>query len=178
MLTYQEGDTPRLHACVDWSPYADALEKTLVVPLNWSRLKFPLLPTLELKEGRKTTNMYLCKTKSSASRYTTSSGLSPFPCLDDYIKNVLGRRGGIEGDIRSWSISYLDETDNADEDNKPCLSRAATITYQISKNRWCERIGRHHKSNGIMWTVDLRKMYCFQTWYVSKTLICHGIHYA
>lgn len=144
-----------------------------MVPLNWSRLKFPLLPTLELKEGRKTTNIYVCKNKSSASsRYITSSGLSPFPCLDDYIKNVLGRRGGIEGDIRSWSISYLNEKDDADEDihvkDKPCLSRAATITYQISKNRWCERIGRHHKSNGIMWTVDLRKMYCFQTWYVKK----------
>jgi hypothetical protein len=164
----QEADTQRLRAAADWSGYAEALEKTLVVPLNWSRVKWPLLPTLELKEGGTSAANHLSKKKSATSRYITSTGLSPFPCLDHYVKNVLGSRGGVEGDIRSWSISYWNGEGGADGQTngaaKPSLSSATSITYQISKNRWCERIGRHHKSNGIMWTVDLRKWYCFQTW--------------
>ena len=33
----------------------------------------------------------------------------------------------------------------------------------MKDNRFCERIGRQHKSNNVMWTVDLRYMVCHQT---------------
>lgn len=31
----------------------------------------------------------------------------------------------------------------------------ASVTYHIGGSRWCHRIGRHHKGNHVMWTVDL-----------------------
>ena len=150
-----------LHSAADWSSYADALEKSLVVPLNWSRTKWQLLPTTTGIDREKSAIDIATTQKSTReTRYTTSSGPSPFPLLDQYVRDILARRGGVDGDIRSWSISYVD--DNLKTES--CLKKISSITYQIIKNRWCERIGRHHKSNNIMWTADLVNMYCFQTW--------------
>jgi hypothetical protein len=33
----------------------------------------------------------------------------------------------------------------------------------MKDNRFCERIGRQHKSNNVMWTVDLERLVCYQT---------------
>ncbi|KAI0210666.1 DNA-directed primase/polymerase protein [Lamellibrachia satsuma] len=63
---------------------------------------------------------------------------SPHPEVDCFIEGVIGR-GGVQGYIRRWSY----------------FSQGALLVYDIAKNRWCERIGRPHKSNNIMLMVDL-----------------------
>ena len=69
---------------------------------------------------------------------------SPLPLVDDFIR-CIAVRGGVQGRIRCWSII---------ESPEPGSTRA-WITYQIAANRWCERIGRAHKSNGTYLVVEL-----------------------
>ena len=82
----------------------------------------------------------------------TSVGPSPFPALDEYVVRVLGSRGGSGGSIRAWSL-----------DGAPGKSAPGCITYHMKDNRFCERLGRQHKSNNVMWNVDLRRMASYQT---------------
>ncbi|OIW06371.1 hypothetical protein TanjilG_15016 [Lupinus angustifolius] len=57
-------------------------------------------------------------------------GKSPFPFLDEFILSVASI-GNVAGKIHSW---YL-------------LSEFGLMVYSMTKNRYCERIGRQHKSN-------------------------------
>ncbi|EPS68297.1 hypothetical protein M569_06472, partial [Genlisea aurea] len=61
---------------------------------------------------------------------TCSSGRSPFPSLDLFIEAVASS-GNVSGRIRAW---YW-------------FSEDALVVYSMSRNRYCERIGREHKSN-------------------------------
>ncbi|EXC05956.1 Coiled-coil domain-containing protein 111-like protein [Morus notabilis] len=56
-------------------------------------------------------------------------GKSPFPALDAFIESVASI-GNTPGKIRSW---YL-------------FSEYGLMVYSMSRNRYCERIGREHKS--------------------------------
>lgn len=84
-------------------------------------------------------------------------GPSPFPVLDEYVTNVVGSRMGMAGTIRAWNLLV----------NRPPSSFAVPhlITYNMKGNRYCERIRREHKSNNVMWNVDLLvgSMTCYQT---------------
>ncbi|CAM8906010.1 unnamed protein product [Rhodiola kirilowii] len=55
---------------------------------------------------------------------------SPFPALDDYMVSI-ATIGNVSGKIQSW---YL-------------FSEYGLMVYSMSRNRYCERIGRQHKSN-------------------------------
>ncbi|XP_062120315.1 uncharacterized protein LOC133834658 isoform X2 [Humulus lupulus] len=67
-------------------------------------------------------------------------GKSPLPALDAFIESI-ATTGNLSGKIRSW---YL-------------FSEFALMVYSMSRNRYCERIGREHKSNHVMYVVDLRR---------------------
>ncbi|BBN17832.1 DNA-directed primase/polymerase protein [Marchantia polymorpha subsp. ruderalis] len=67
------------------------------------------------------------------------SGKSPFPALDIFVESV-ACIGNTQGKIRSW---YW-------------FSDYGVIVYNISENRFCENIGRPHKSNNVMYIVDFR----------------------
>ncbi|KAJ6684082.1 hypothetical protein OIU85_007740 [Salix viminalis] len=54
--------------------------------------------------------------------------------------------GNISGKIRSW---YW-------------FSEHGLMVYSMSRNRYCERIGREHKSNHVMYVVDLRRADYYQ----------------
>ncbi|GAV76314.1 Herpes_UL52 domain-containing protein [Cephalotus follicularis] len=69
---------------------------------------------------------------------TQFMGQSPFPALDKFIESVASI-GNVTGKIRSW---YL-------------FSKYGLMVYSMSRNRYCERIGRQHKSNHVMYVVDL-----------------------
>ena len=80
---------------------------------------------------------------------------SPFPNLDQYIKAFV-TRAGYNGSIKTWSISggtskYVDGT-------------VIKIKYHISGYKFCENVGRQHKSNGIWLECDLHpnQNYFFQ----------------
>uniref|UniRef100_A0A7N0VCT6 DNA-directed primase/polymerase protein n=2 Tax=Kalanchoe fedtschenkoi TaxID=63787 RepID=A0A7N0VCT6_KALFE len=70
---------------------------------------------------------------------------SPFPTLDSYVESI-ATIGNVSGKIQSW---YL-------------FSEFGLMVYSMARNRYCERIGRQHKSNHIMYVVDLRRATYYQ----------------
>ncbi|XP_045816541.1 DNA-directed primase/polymerase protein-like [Trifolium pratense] len=72
-------------------------------------------------------------------------GKSPFPFIDEFILSVASV-GNIPGKIHSW---YL-------------FSEFGLMVYSMTKNRYCERIGRQHKSNNVIYVVDLRRAVYYQ----------------
>jgi hypothetical protein len=140
-------------ASTDWTLHAEALAQTLVVPVNVSKIDFPILP-YDDDDNEETNNCGKSKRGSSgATRATVASpsvGPSPYLALDKYVTKILAARGGIQGSIRAWSI-------DTDSQGNP-----VSIAYQMSRNRWCECIRRAHKSNNIMWTVDFVSWHCVQ----------------
>ncbi|XP_053315359.1 DNA-directed primase/polymerase protein [Spea bombifrons] len=73
---------------------------------------------------------------------------SPYPEIDYFILSLV-TRDGFQGSIRTWNYFFLEEL----------------LVYDIVNYRWCENIGRPHKSNNIMLLVDLKK----EVWYQK----CH-----
>ncbi|XP_054773175.2 DNA-directed primase/polymerase protein-like isoform X1 [Lytechinus pictus] len=71
---------------------------------------------------------------------------SPFPEIDSYIRKYCISKGGVAGEIRRWTY----------------FSEAQLLVYDIIQNRWCENIGRQHRSNNIMILVDLRRGVYYQ----------------
>ena len=115
------------HSSANWSSFADTLEKSLIVPPNWSRTKWQLLPTtIGIDREKSAVDIATTQKGTREKRYTTSSGPSPFPLLDQYVRDILARRGGVDGDIRSWSISYID-------DNLKIPSETATAESCLKK---------------------------------------------
>ncbi|NXO77449.1 PRIPO protein, partial [Sitta europaea] len=73
---------------------------------------------------------------------------SPYPEIDNFVRSLVNK-DGLQGGIRQWSYFSLKEV----------------LIYDISGYRWCENIGRAHKSNNIMILVDLKN----EVWYQK----CH-----
>ncbi|XP_027454193.2 DNA-directed primase/polymerase protein isoform X6 [Zalophus californianus] len=73
---------------------------------------------------------------------------SPYPEIDQFVLSLVNKNG-IKGGIRHWSYFFPEEL----------------LVYDICKYRWCENIGRAHKSNNIMILVDLKN----EVWYQK----CH-----
>uniref|UniRef100_A0A8B9QHM6 DNA-directed primase/polymerase protein n=1 Tax=Apteryx owenii TaxID=8824 RepID=A0A8B9QHM6_APTOW len=73
---------------------------------------------------------------------------SPYPEIDSFVRSLVNK-DGVQGGIRQWNYFSLEEI----------------IVYDISGYRWCENIGRAHKSNNIMILVDLKN----EVWYQK----CH-----
>ncbi|XP_057871559.2 uncharacterized protein LOC131077968 isoform X2 [Cryptomeria japonica] len=77
--------------------------------------------------------------------HSCTSGRSPFPAVDAFVESV-SSVGNIPGSIRSW---YW-------------FSEHGVIVYNINGNRFCENIGRQHKSNHVMYIVDFRSASYYQ----------------
>lgn len=60
---------------------------------------------------------------------------SPYPDIDEFIRGIISPRGTIR------QVSHFAETD--------------TLVYDVLGYRFCENIGREHRSNGIMYVVDV-----------------------
>ncbi|NXO02882.1 PRIPO protein, partial [Rhinopomastus cyanomelas] len=73
---------------------------------------------------------------------------SPYPEIDAFVRSLVNK-DGVQGGIRRWTYFSLEEM----------------LVYDISGYRWCENIGRAHRSNNIMILVDLKE----ETWYQK----CH-----
>ncbi|CAL8328794.1 unnamed protein product [Merluccius merluccius] len=73
---------------------------------------------------------------------------SPYKEVDDFVLTVI-QKAGIQGCIRRWSYFVGEQL----------------LVYDILKYRWCENVGRFHKSNNIMILVDLKE----EIWYQK----CH-----
>lgn len=155
-----EAEIKKFQLAMDWTNHSSALAETLVVPMNSSKLNLKILeeseeakalivesPVTKSEDWRTNVTATGTTIRSSSS---VQHGYTPYPAVDNFIENNLGCRGGVQGSIRAWSVEN-------DVDGMP-----QCITYQLSRNRFCERLGRPHKSNNIMWTVDLQTMQCTQ----------------
>lgn len=73
---------------------------------------------------------------------------SPYPEVDQFVISLVNKHA-VKGGIRRWNYFFPEEL----------------LVYDICKYRWCENIGRPHKSNNIMILVDLKN----EVWYQK----CH-----
>ncbi|XP_028327775.1 DNA-directed primase/polymerase protein isoform X2 [Gouania willdenowi] len=73
---------------------------------------------------------------------------SPHSEVDEFVLTVV-RKEGVQGSIRRWNY----------------FAEEQLLVYDIAKNRWCENVGRPHKSNNIMIIVDFKD----EVWYQK----CH-----
>ncbi|NXP53699.1 PRIPO protein, partial [Heliornis fulica] len=79
---------------------------------------------------------------------------SPYPEIDHFVRSLINK-DGVQGRIRQWNYFFLEEL----------------LVYDISGYRWCENIGRAHRSNNIMLLVDLKK----EVWYQKcHDPVCRG----
>ncbi|KAG9455314.1 hypothetical protein H6P81_008218 [Aristolochia fimbriata] len=87
-------------------------------------------------EGRKD---IILNTRASDFSGAYITGKSPFPALDRFVESIASS-GNVSGQIRCW---YW-------------FSEFGFMVYSMSSNRYCERIGREHKSNNVIYVVDFR----------------------
>lgn len=156
LMDPNERDLDSFRKALSWDAHADALVATLVVPANASNAKWNIIQGPMVDEHLSTSASLTGKPTFPSRRNTSStkSGPSPLPKLDNYFLASLGNRGGTQGKIRAWSIECV-PSERAKTD-------AYYLTYQMCENRWCEFISRSHRSNNIMWTIDLINATCWQ----------------
>lgn len=149
------------------SLHAQVTARTLVVPLNIHKIDYPILPEIEDKSSADTKKIdqHFSGPASSirngkigrCAAYASTRprfGSSPYPFLDNFILEDLAGRGGVQGSIRAWALDY--------GPNGSCKMPTG-ISYHMSRNRWCEGIGRAHRSNNILWKVDFQQRQCIQS---------------
>ncbi|XP_061767934.1 DNA-directed primase/polymerase protein isoform X2 [Nerophis ophidion] len=73
---------------------------------------------------------------------------SPHHEVDDFVLTMV-KKDGVQGSIRRWYYFAAEQL----------------LVYDIAKYRWCDNVGRFHKSNNIMIVVDLKE----EVWYQK----CH-----
>lgn len=149
-------DLQNFQSSVDWTAHADALAATLVVPMNVMKCNFPILEDsaaakalADAEVGPPSKSSVGSTQSRSITNTSVKTGRSPFSVLDTFVLTELATKGGVQGSIRGWSM----ENDGR---------MPKSITYQMVRNRWCESIGRPHKSNNIMWTIDFTTMEMIQ----------------
>jgi len=132
-------------ASLNWEDHAKSLALTLVVPaVDAGRI------LMEQSEGSRSSQNISSDFVITRKQHKTTSrsyrgGESPLPKLDCFILQI-SKRGGTDGKIRSWS-----------------MEGSHFMSYQMSNNRYCENIGRAHRSNNIIWNVDFKAKTYWQT---------------
>ena len=98
---------------------------------------------------------------------------SPFPLVDEFITSLVSQCGS-RGRISQWVLkAIISTTINAETsevsgekcspNNKNDLEFSKyTLEYQIAGNRFCYFVRREHKSNNVMYVVDLYRGYARQ----------------
>ncbi|TYZ61387.1 hypothetical protein PybrP1_002634 [[Pythium] brassicae (nom. inval.)] len=107
---------------------------------------------------------------------------SGFPKIDAFVLATARRRGGVEGEIRAVQVLF-DSVDVAlpgDPTPEHSSGGAAApktpwmLVYQMARNRWCWNVQRAHKSNNVMYVVDLEQRVCYQK---CHDQVCNTVDY-
>ena len=132
-------------ASLDWEDHAKSLALTLVVPaVDAGRILMEQSRGSSSSQNISSDSVITRKQHKTMSR-SYRGGESPLPKLDCFILQI-SKRGGTDGKIRSWS-----------------MEGSHSMSYQMSNNRYCENIGRAHRSNNIIWNVDFKAKTYWQT---------------
>jgi hypothetical protein len=147
---------------------------TLVCP-------YPSLEAMELQPKR--CRLLRCEPSPEASRRTrrVSSGAktiasssvecrkSLYPTLDAFIRSQ-ATKGGVQGEIRAVQMLMAGNTeasanlpDQEPEDTHSLIqAHPWMVIYHMARNRWCANMGRPHKSNNVMFIVDIEQRLFYQ----------------
>eukprot|EP01138_Halocafeteria_seosinensis_P010609 gb/GECG01010834.1/.p1 GENE.gb/GECG01010834.1/~~gb/GECG01010834.1/.p1 ORF type:complete len:767 (+),score=72.34 gb/GECG01010834.1/:1-2301(+) len=92
----------------------------------------------------------------------------PFPSLAEYIK-LLASKGNKQAFVRKWEGCLMEarfKPIHQGSGSPLRILRKEVYTkfmFHIIGNRWCERIGRFHKSNHVAYVVDMLRGTTYQT---------------
>jgi hypothetical protein len=141
---------------VENTPQPEPKMVTLPASLSPSKLIFPRAEQTNIME------IVSCKRINSSGQCE-----SPFRIVDEYVLHVAGLNPDPQlGPIRitQWNLkSCASMPHNPREIGPPeVLMPTYIVTYQITGTKYCHRIGRHHKSNHIMFEVNLNQGYIVQ----------------
>lgn len=106
---------------------------------------------------------------------------SIFPALDQFVRSQ-AIQGGVQGEIRT--IQVLVHTPNITQSdptlqNKTAIASPSTgrpwmFIYHMARNRWCGNVRRAHRSNNVMFIVDLVQQTIYQKCHDPQ---CQAIDY-
>ncbi|KAF0747665.1 hypothetical protein AaE_007641 [Aphanomyces astaci] len=68
----------------------------------------------------------------------TGGGTSPMPQLESFVMALATRTNGVDAVVRAWQVTHR-----------------KSITFHLMHNRFCHHVRRAHKSNNVMYVVDL-----------------------
>lgn len=129
---------------------------SLVSNVSFTGQKILMSEVPETKEDKQ----ILCPAPHPSSVSSDSVGgyqLSPYKEVDDFVLSLV-TRDGVDGGIRRWSLFVCEQL----------------LVYDILRYRWCQNVGRHHKSNNIMILVDLKE----EVWYQKcHDPVCRSVNY-
>ncbi|XP_035275160.1 DNA-directed primase/polymerase protein [Anguilla anguilla] len=129
---------------------------SLVSNVSFTGQKILMSEVPETKEDKQ----ILCPAPHPSSVSSDSVGgyqHSPYKEVDDFVLSLV-TRDGVDGGIRRWSLFVCEQL----------------LVYDILRYRWCQNVGRHHKSNNIMILVDLKK----EVWYQKcHDPVCRSVNY-
>ncbi|GMF17130.1 unnamed protein product [Phytophthora lilii] len=117
-------------------------------------------------------------TRQPSSKSLTSSSVecrkSIYPALDAFIRSQ-ATTGGVQGEIRAIQMLMTSNSpaklanlpgQSPDQDQFESTNLANTypwmIIYHMARNRWCANIRRPHKSNNVMFIVDIDQRVFYQ----------------
>ena len=163
---------------------------TLVCP-------YPSLAAVKLKRPTKPFRLLRCKSSHAvftSRRFFTASGArsiatssvecqsSTYPALDAFIRSR-ATTGGIQGEIRAVQMLYPSSSNmpttllwDKSEQERPASSwpNVQMVIYHMTRNRWCANIGRPHKSNNVMYIVDINQRVFYQK---CHDPVCHAMDF-
>ncbi|CAI5714830.1 unnamed protein product [Hyaloperonospora brassicae] len=167
---------------------------TLVCP-------YPDLTAVKLEQQTKPFRLLRCKSSHAVSRsgrHLITSGArsiatssvecqsSIYPALDAFVRSR-ATTGGVQGEIRAVQMLYPSSLDvpNAmpcemlDQEQSAAIKTPSPpdpwmIIYHMMRNRWCANIGRPHKSNNVMYIVDIDQRVFYQK---CHDPVCHAMDF-
>lgn len=166
----------------------DAFVASLVCP-------FPSMEAMELETNTRPVRLLRCAFdrnpvhrlgRWTSHRPATSTSVecrqSVFPKLDAFIRGQ-ATTGGVQGEIRSIQMLFPmqpvhleagNDTAQSEHDPSSSDSRPWMITYHMARNRWCGNIRRAHRSNNVMYIVDLEQRVYYQK---CHDPVCQALDY-
>lgn len=89
---------------------------------------------------------------------SSTSMPSPFSALDEFVTSTFCSIGGVQGQLSGWYLYVANQSGSTVH-----VRNIYKLRYSVAHNRFCQNIGRSHRSNGIMFEVDLFCGVIYQT---------------
>ncbi|XP_048585081.1 DNA-directed primase/polymerase protein isoform X2 [Nematostella vectensis] len=132
---------------LDYLLFLDSLVSNVSLQENGRDVK---VITCDISDSRRKRKSAIGRSSQCSQSEDAMTGyeLSPYPSIDEFVRTVIDR-DGVQGHIRKWVY----------------FPQGKLLMFDIGGNKWCENIGRQHKSNHIMIVADLRHGVYYQKCY-------------